>query len=384
VVTPVQTGSAGPETLSDQDVLTEGPKYNQPLKKTRVKWYRCRVSRENLAQLNKRSDVLGFAQTLGYLGVLAVAGWTAIYSSKHWPWYVTVALVLINGHFWHFLINGFHELVHDSVFKTRWLNRFFLRIFSFLGWYNHHHFWASHTEHHKYTLHPPDDLEVVLPSKFDLKGLWKWAIINYRHPYDLLKGKFKTATGYIPEDRWSQMLFPESDPERCRAFTNWERIVLVGHLLIAGIALTYGYWVVPLVITFPKTFGNWLQSLCNSAQHVGLQDEVPDFRLCCRTITLSPFVQFLYWHMNFHTEHHMYAAVPCYRLGKLHRLIKHELPTCPHGLIETWKQIGEILKKQEQDPTYQFIAELPTPDTGRDADHSGASSNMLEGAGRSG
>ena len=40
-------------------------------------------------------------------------------------------------------------------------------------------------------------------------------------------------------------------------------------------------------------------------------------------------VRFLYWHMNYHIEHHMYAAVPCYRLGRLHRAIRHELPPLP-------------------------------------------------------
>ena len=132
--------------LSYQEVLTEGPKYNVPPQKTRVKWYRCHVARETLRELNRRRNFLGFAQTLGFLGVLATASGVAIYASFHWPWYVTVLLVFVNGHFWHFLVNGFHELVHDSVFSTRWLNRFFLRIFSFLGWYNHHLFWASHTE----------------------------------------------------------------------------------------------------------------------------------------------------------------------------------------------------------------------------------------------
>lgn len=353
---------ADQETLSEQDVLTEGPKYNAPQKKTRIKWYRSPVTREELRELNRRSNFLGFAQTLGYLSVLATASGTAIYSSLHWPWYVTALLIFVNGHFWHFLVNGFHELVHDSVFKTRWLNRFFLLIFSFLGWHNHHAFWASHTEHHKYTLYPPDDQEVVLPQAFDLKGLWKRAIVNYKYPHTLLVGKFKNFTGYLNTDNsWTAMLFPESDPERRRAYTNWERTLLIGHLLIAGISLVFGYWVVPLVITFPKMFGAWLQNLCNSAQHVGLQDKVSDFRLCSRTIYLNPIVQFLYWHMNYHIEHHMYAAVPCYKLGRLHRLIKHDLPYCTRGLRETWKQIAEIQDKQTYEPDYQYIAELPSP-----------------------
>ena len=63
--------------------------------------------------------------------------------------------------------------------------------------------------------------------------------------------------------------------------------------------------------------------------------------------------------MNYHIEHHMYAAVPCYNLKKLHRVIEHELPPCPHGLIATWKEIAAIQKLQSQDPTYQHVAPLP-------------------------
>ena len=63
---------------------------------------------------------------------------------------------------YHFLLNGFHELCHQTVFKSKILNKIFLYIFSFLGWYNPILFWASHQEHHKYTLHPPDDLEVLM------------------------------------------------------------------------------------------------------------------------------------------------------------------------------------------------------------------------------
>lgn len=349
------------EDLRDEDVLTEGPVFKDPVKKTRVRWYRPKVTREQLAELNRKSDLLGFAQTLGYLGILAAGAGGAIYSSLHWPWYVTALIVFANGHCWQFLINGFHELIHDSVFRTRWLNRAFLRVFSFLGWHNHHHFWASHTEHHKYTLHAPDDGEVVLPVKYDVaRNVWKIGLVNLKYPYDLLKGKLKTFGGYIPQDGWTQELFPESDPERRAQFTRWERIVLTGHLAIAIGGVAAGFWITPLVITFPKMFGKWLQFLCNSAQHVGLADNVPDFRLCCRTIYLNPVVQFLYWHMNYHTEHHMYAAVPCYRLGKLHRLIKHEMPWCPNGLRETWTHICEVMERQAEDREYQYVAELPS------------------------
>ena len=342
------TGSLGPE--------------NKRSEKLRVKWYRSPVPREELTKLNRRSDLLGFSQTLGFLAVLAASSGLAIYSFFHWHRVATALLIFLNGHAWHFLINGFHELIHDSVFKTRRLNRFFLRIFSFLGWYNHHHFWASHTEHHKYTLHPPDDLEVVQPEFFSVKNLIKTGIVNLKWPLTTIGDHLMPALGRIdPKEPWTQALFPESESQRRQAYFNWARIVLVGHALIAGISLAYGWWIVVLVINLPMMFGAWLHFFCNSSQHVGLCDRVADFRLCCRTIYLNPLFQFLYWHMNYHTEHHMYAAVPCYNLGKLHRLIKEDLPYCPNGLVETWKQIFKIQVQQQADPDYRYVAELPPP-----------------------
>lgn len=56
----------------------------------------------------------------------------------------------------------------------------------------------------------------------------------------------------------------------------------------------------------------------------------------------------------------MYAAVPCYNLGKLHQMIKHDLPPTPRGLVAVWKEINAILKKQDADPTYQHEPLIPT------------------------
>jgi fatty acid desaturase len=81
--------------------------------------------------------------------------------------------------------------------------------------------------------------------------------------------------------------------------------------------------------------------------------------VCCRTFYLNPVLQFLYWHMNYHTEHHMYAGVPCYNLGRLHRRIRHEMPPCPRGLIQTWREIRDILRRQAEDPSYQHFPSLP-------------------------
>lgn len=323
-----------------------------------VNWYRTRVDSKVLKQLHKRSDWLGLLQTVTFLAVLASMGGMAIWSAGRWPMAVTILFIFLYGTVCQFLINGIHELGHGTVFQTKFLNELFVRVFSFLDWFNFETFQASHARHHRYTLHPPDDLEVVLPMRLMVKHFFKVGFVNPMGVYYTMRDTIRIARGKFRGD-WELTLFPESDPTKRRAPVNWARTLLAGHGLILIVSIYFKWWLVPVLVTLGPFYGNWLQFLCNNTQHIGLQDNVTDFRLCCRTFTLNPVLGFLYWYMNYHTEHHMYAAVPCYRLGKLHDLIKHDLPPCPHGLIATWTEIAAIQKRQDEDPSYQYAAPLP-------------------------
>jgi fatty acid desaturase len=92
--------------------------------------------------------------------------------------------------------------------------------------------------------------------------------------------------------------------------------------------------------------------------HVGLRDNVPDFRLCVRTIKLDPVSHFLYWRMNYHIEHHMYAAVPCYRLRRLHRILASDMPV-PRSMVGAWREMRQTWRRQQVEPGYQFDTPLP-------------------------
>lgn len=329
-------------------------------KPNKIAWYRSPVDRATLAELNKRSDWKGLLQALGHLGLLTLTGAAAWLAVGRLPLVVVLLILFIHGTFWAFLLNGFHELCHKTVFKSKALNNIFLQIFSFLGWHNPVFFWASHQEHHKYTLFPPQDLEVVLPTRLTLTDFLKSAVINPWGLYHSIRGYLRVSFGKI-DGQWGNYLFPETDPAYRQTLFNQARYHLIGHALLVIVSLALGWWMLPIIVTLAPFYGGWLIFLVNNTQHTGLVDMTNDYRLCVRTIYLNPFLQFVYWHMNFHTEHHMYAAVPCYNLAKLHKAIKADLPHCPSGLVETWKLIIEIQKKQETDPTYQFRAELPTP-----------------------
>jgi fatty acid desaturase len=219
-------------------------------------------------------------------------------------------------------------------------------------------FWASHQEHHKYTLHPPDDLEVVLPVKLTLTSYLGFAFINPLGLYHRLESVIRLSRGIV-DGEWANALFPPEETAKRHELFKWARILLVGHGLIVVISLLLGLWMIPVIVTLAPFYAAGFQYLFNEAQHIGMSDNVSDYRLNTRTILLNPVLRFLYWSMNYHIEHHMYAAVPCYNLGKLHGLIEHDLPHCPRGLVETWSVIIPIIRKQKMDQGYTFVPDLP-------------------------
>lgn len=326
--------------------------------KRRIVWYKTPLSRDALAGLNQRSDWKGLAQTLGHLGLLALTGAGAWYAAEQRAWLVLGIILFLHGTIFAFLSNAFHELVHMTVFKTKALNTPFLNLISFLAWSNPVWFWASHQEHHKYTLHPPDDLEVVLPQQLTLKSFVRSSLVNPWDFYYRLTHHVRLSRGQL-KGEWEKYLFPpEAVALRRRLFT-FARLTLLGHALIVAVSVYMGWWLVPILVTLGPFYGGCLQYLCNNTQHAGLQDNVSDWRLCTRTFLTNPVIQFLYWHMNFHIEHHMYAAVPCYNLARVHAAIQHDLPPAPVGLVATWQEIIPIIQRQKVDPQYQFVVELP-------------------------
>ena len=103
-----------------------------------------------------------------------------------------------------------------------------------------------------------------------------------------------------------------------------------------------------------------------------------DLRKCVRTITLDPLTELLYWHMNRHLEHKMYAAVPCYNPRRLHRTVAEDLPA-PRTLRGTWREMREFRRRRQTEPDYPFDTPVPAsrPDSAAGADLLSASMGGL-------
>ena len=74
----------------------------------------------------------------------------------------------------------------------------------------------------------------------------------------------------------------------------------------------------------------------------------------CAPITLDPSSEFLYWRMNWHLEHHMFAGIPSYNVKKLHNIPK------VRAFFSAWKEMLEIKHQQQLDPNFEFDTPVPS------------------------
>ena len=110
-----------------------------------------------------------------------------------------------------------HELGHGTVFRTKWLNGLFLRVLSLLSWWSYHEYAMSHTYHHRYTLYPDGDREVVLPAALPrrVRDIAQFLTVNFSGMYQVVTQTLRMAvprynmrlTG-IRTSEWTKLCSP--------------------------------------------------------------------------------------------------------------------------------------------------------------------------------
>ena len=351
----------------------------QPLSDVRdtlnVQWYRSKMPPERFRELSKRNDAKGWAQAGGHLALFCVTGALAF-----WAWSAAAWALFAVALFAHGTVGSFfrgtsvHELGHGTVFKTKWLNDLFLYLFSMISWWNPFDYAASHTYHHRYTLHPEGDREVLLPIHPNVGRTFLLQMFTFNiftQPGRMFsKGGFistviwtaRDALGMVPPTdtpaaEWVTTL-QQDQPAQHRRSIRWSRVQLLFHAGVMVLAVASGLWVLPLLLTTVSFTANWLSYFLGLTQHCGLQSNSTDFRKSTRSMRLPWLLEFLYWKMNYHTEHHMYAGIPCYNLPALAHEIRDDMPE-PRTLVGAWREMLEIWERQKTDPDYAFDTPLP-------------------------
>ena len=325
-----------------------------------VSWYRCPIPTDRLRALTVRNDFKGAVQTIGYLALVVALGLVSwfFYGRGLWGW-MAVALFCYGTVFSFTPGLVTHELSHGTVFKTKWLNSFFLRFYSLVSWTHFHQYRRSHTYHHLYTLHPKGDREVVLPATPSLHPVRLFLLFTFSVQNFWNALRWTAGLAFLGKfwNEWSEDVFADDAGARRQA-RGWAWLLLGFHAVVIAVAIVFHLWLLPVLITIGPFIASWWVYFVGMPMHTGLRDNVPDFRLCVRTITLDPFSRFIYWYMNYHTEHHMYAAVPCYNLPRLAQAIASDMPR-PRSVLAAWVEMRRVYKRQKTEPGYQFDTPLP-------------------------
>jgi MocE subfamily Rieske [2Fe-2S] domain protein len=325
-----------------------------------AEWYKIPVDKEKMNELLTRKNGAGIRDTILWFGLIITSGYLFLF---WWgTWLAIVPYIVYSVLYASISDSRWHESSHGTVFKTDWMNNVLYEIASFMVFRQSNVWRWSHSRHHSDTIIRGRDPEIAVPRPpkvfkimlafIGLSG----GIPEFKRLIVHASGKMDTqAATYVPASEYGRVFFVA-------------RIYLLVYLIVIGLAI-YFQSILPLMyIGLPTLLGSWLMPFYSLTQHTGLQENVLDHRLNCRTVYMNRINRFLYWNMNYHIEHHMYPLVPYHALSKLHALIKHDCPTPYNGIVDAFREIVPAVIKQIKTPTYYVKRTLPASADSKTAD----------------
>ena len=323
-----------------------------------IDWIKVDISRKDLGRFTKRSNLKGLAHALAFFLLIAATGTLSYVAFSRQSWVLLALALYVHGTFYSFFANSLHELSHNTVFASRFLNVMVTSFFGWLYWpYNPHMYRLSHQKyHHRYTLFQNSDGEDV-PNYVELTPrLILGLFLNVLHFKVLLQNLCRlftltpTSKGWrgrsFKQDLWEQFVFKNASDRERRQVYRMAAASLVGHVLFAAVCIYLGYWFLPILVTLAPFYGaGFLGFMAGIHQHAAREANERDFRISCGDAILDPLTSFLYWRMEYHIEHHMFAAIPCYNLKAFSRYVADQLPPKDYALPRI-RELNRICKER--------------------------------------
>jgi len=308
-------------------------------KPVKVDWIKVNISKEDLKRFQERSNLKGLLQTSAFLLIIACTAALSLYGFSSRNWILMAIGLYLHGMIYGHFGDGIHELTHNTVFSSKILNRAVITLFGLLDWpFNPYFYRASHVHfHHRYTLHQNSDGEDV-PNyvELDAKTVFQlfFRVLQIKSLIQCLARLFTlkpTSKGWRMRgyalDQWEKFVLeraPEGDRKDIHQFAVLSLIVQV--LFVAACILS-GQWFLIVLITLAPFYGPGIHGfICGVHQHACCEANHPDFRKSCGDAKLDPISSILYWHMEYHIEHHMIASIPCYNLKGFGQFVADQLP----------------------------------------------------------
>lgn len=313
-------------------------------------WYTPDVPKKRMKELMRRSDGPSLRH-FAIWGVLLLA--SAGGAIGTWGSWGCVPFFLAYGVLWTMSTHHAHDLSHGTPFRTRRLGEFLYHINAFMALHEAEYWRWSHARHHSETLVTGRDPEIAAmapPNLFkaavDFFFLWSGIM--------LLRGIFRHAAGHLGEAE--KTFIPQE--ERWKIVRTARVYVAIMAATVLAAALLQS-WLPLLLVTTPRFYGGFMAQFFALTQHAGLQENVADHRLNCRTFHANPVFEFLYFNMNWHVEHHIFPMVPWYNLRALHDEIRDQCAPPYPSVWACWKEMIPALLRQRRDPSYFVPRAVP-------------------------
>ncbi len=222
------------------------------------------------------------------------------------------------------LFHLMHECTHATAFRSRRLNHSVAGICGLLlllppRWFRYFHF-----AHHRYTQDPLRDPELAIAKPktriqwaYHVSGLGIW-LASYKLLFNGMFNRIKDE--FVPEASRSAV---------CREI----RIMLTVYALVFVISLVSGSFLVFWLWIIPGIIGQPFLRLYLLAEHADC-DTGNNMFGNTRTVLTNPFIRWFTWNMPFHTAHHVYPAVPFYRLPEMNSRIEKAIVHSSDGYVE--------------------------------------------------
>ena len=268
------------------------------------------LSKERRKNLTQRLDRPALAHLALHGGLIFVFGLAIYLGLPGWQ-----LLLIPQGILIVFLFTLLHESVHQTLFRTPWLNGVAARVSGFLLFLPSTWFKYFHLAHHRFTQIPGKDPELAIE-----KPKTRLGFVKYISGIPTWFGHFKTLLHNATGDCNADFLPKKADP----SIVSESRLLILSYTLMFSGALLFGSTALFWIWILPVFLGQPFLRLFLLAEH-GLCPTVANVSDNTRTTFTNQMVRLIAWNMSYHTEHHTYPSVPFHKLPELHKIMQPEL-----------------------------------------------------------
>jgi Na+-transporting NADH:ubiquinone oxidoreductase subunit F len=305
-------------------------------------WYTSPIEREKLRLLMERRNGPAIRDTVLWFALLIGSGYLA---HRSWgTWWMLPTFFVYGTLYGSVSDSRWHECGHRTAFKTGWLNDAVYFVASFMVWREAVSWRWSHIRHHSDTIIVGRDPEIAFQRPMKARVPLKEFLGLSSNPGETKKillnvvGRFTAdELDYLPEAEHKNVI-------------RTARIYVAIWLAVIALCVAIRSVEPLMFVLLPSFYGKWLLVSYGITQHAGLAEDTVDHRLNSRSIRMNRLHRYLYWNMNFHTEHHMFPSVPFHSLPALSEALKEDFPPQYSGFGAAYREIWSVYQRQKTEP----------------------------------